>query len=115
LLMFSFGSLFSNEDLSFITNYEYGQMLYSNPRGIGCVKCHGENGKGDVIATYQDREKNGQIITKTIIAPDISQKTIDEFKKVLNVKKSESLVMPTYFLTNEEIESIHYYITNKGR
>ena len=115
--MFTLSSLylFSTEDLSFITNYEYGQMLYSNPRGIGCVRCHGDNGVGGVIATYKDKEKDGQTVTKTITAPDISQKTIDEFKKVLNVKKSESLVMPTYFLTNEEIESIHYYITNKGK
>lgn len=88
-------------------------MLYENPRGIGCIKCHGKNGKGELIATYQETLKDGKIVTKTIIAPDITNISIDNFKKVLNAKKSESLIMPTYFLTNEEVESIHHYITNK--
>jgi folylpolyglutamate synthase/dihydropteroate synthase len=107
-------SLFSNDDLSFITKYEYGAMLYENPRGIGCIKCHGSNGKGEIIATYRDivREKT---ITKTITAPDITNFTLERFKSIINVKRSESLVMPTYFLTNEEIESIHYYISNKEK
>ncbi|QOG13313.1 cytochrome c [Arcobacter sp. FWKO B] len=100
------------EDSSFITKYEYGQMLYENPRGIGCIKCHGKNGRGEIIASYKDR-KDDKLITKTIIAPDITKISLNDFKNVLNVKRSESLVMPTYFLTDEEIESIHYYISNK--
>jgi argininosuccinate synthase len=44
---------------SFISNLEYGQMLYKNPRGIGCIKCHGDNGKGKLIATYRIRFELG--------------------------------------------------------
>ena len=31
---------------SFITKYEYGKMLYNNPRGIGCNNCHGDDARG---------------------------------------------------------------------
>ena len=45
---------------SFISDYEYGQMLFKNPRGIGCNKCHGENGEGSLIATKKDFNKTSQ-------------------------------------------------------
>lgn len=31
---------------SFITKYEYGKMLFNNPRGIGCNNCHGDDARG---------------------------------------------------------------------
>ena len=95
-------------DYSFITKYEYGEMLYENPRGIGCSKCHGNKAQGSLIASY----KTSKGEDKQIYAPKISDVTWAKFKKVLNNKKNSSSVMPTYFLTNEELVSIHFYITN---
>ncbi len=34
----------------FITKTEYAKMLYLNPRGIGCDKCHGAKGEGSLIS-----------------------------------------------------------------
>ena len=42
-------------------------MLYENPRGIGCVKCHGKNMKGKEI--YRYKIKNSEFILR---APNIS-------------------------------------------
>lgn len=95
-------------DYSFITKYEYGEMLYENPRGIGCNKCHGEKGEGKLIATYKDSKGH----EKQLYGPKISNVTWEQFKETLSKKENKSLVMPTYFLTNEELVSIHYYITN---
>lgn len=95
-------------DYSFITKYEYGQMLYENPRGIGCNKCHGEKGEGRYIASYKDKKGN----EKKLYGTKISDVTWQQFKKVLSAKENKSLVMPTYFLTNDELVSIHHYITN---
>ena len=101
--------LLSDElDTSFITKYEYGAMLYKNPRGIGCIKCHQGASKEVVLAIYLDKKDQEQ----KIIVPSINQLTFAEFKKVLQAKKSESLIMPTYFLTNDEIASIYFYIKN---
>jgi hypothetical protein len=95
-------------DYSFITKYEYGQMLFENPRGIGCVKCHGQKAQGSLIAQYKDRK--GDI--KQIVAPQIKGISWEKFQKVLSAKENKSLVMPTYFLTKEELVSIHFYLNN---
>ena len=88
-------------------------MLYKNPRGIGCDKCHGNVGQGTLIATYKEKDKTtNKLMTKTLIAPSINHLSIDEFKKILMRKRNKSLSMPTYFLTEEELTSIHFYITN---
>lgn len=50
---------------SFITEYEYGAMLYENPRGIGCNKCHGDGDKSLVIAKYKDKKKYDKDISST--------------------------------------------------
>ena len=97
----------SNDNL-FITDYEYGQMLYNNPRGIGCIKCHGKNGKKKIIAEYSHKEKEVKIY-----APDIDNISLEKFMKFLKNKRSTKSIMPTYFLTSEEIKSIHLYITNR--
>lgn len=97
LLTYSYG-----ED--FISPMEYAKMLYQNPRGIGCDSCHGLRGEGKVIAKYK---KNGKV--KTLSAPalgDISQK---KFQQALNNRRDS--VMPRYFLTKYEIESLYYYVT----
>lgn len=100
-------------DNSFITKKEYGAMLYKNPRGIGCHKCHGSKGQGMLIATYKDKDKKtNKIIEKSIIAPAINKVGFETFKELLTKKRNRSLSMPTYFLTIDELTSIHFYITN---
>ncbi len=99
----------TNDNL-FITNFEYGQMLYKNPRGIGCIKCHGSNGKGKFISKYTHKDK----IFK-INAPSINTMKLEDFIKVLKAKSSSKSIMPTYFLTNDEMKQIHFYITHKNK
>ena len=89
-------------DDSFITQYEYGQMLYNNPRGIGCVHCHGKHGEGAKIATYKE---DGKVIE--LWGPDIRHISITALRKSL-VKRHR--VMPTYFLTDSEIQAIYYFL-----
>ncbi len=97
-------SLFAED---FITPYEYGKMLYQNPRGIGCDKCHGLMGEGKIIAYYQDR--NG---TRKLVAPAIYSLPRKAFLSKINKK---SKVMPTYFLTTDEIKSLYYYINEVNK
>ena len=100
-------------DNSFITKKEYGAMLYKNPRGIGCNKCHGSVGQGLLIAKYKQRDKKtNKLLEKSIIAPPINKVNVEVFKDILMKKKNKSLTMPTYFLTVDELTSIHFYITN---
>jgi hypothetical protein len=118
----------SDFDKSFITKYEYGKMLYINPRGISCVKCHGIDAKGREITNFTHiRNKlkyNCKIQSKDIT--NISYKnfllTLDT--KIEKPKKQfsknqicEKLTygnsMPTYFLTIEELDSIYFYLKNK--
>jgi mono/diheme cytochrome c family protein len=84
---------------------EYAKLLYSNPRGIGCDKCHGTNAKGGVIASFKQKGD-----TKKLIAPSISNTTKENFFKALNSPKT---VMPKYSLTNEEMESLYEYVTKQ--
>jgi len=107
----------------FITNEEYGKMLYENPRGIGCIKCHNKNGKGKVIANYYIIDKDNKKIKKQIIAPKINSLTLEKF--YLRVKEGKVLkngkyrkinygVMPKYnYLTRSEIEAIYFYLKGK--
>ena len=101
----------------FITNFEYGEMLYKNPRGIGCIKCHGDDAKEEIIAKYID-DKTGK--TKALIAPNIKKVSFKVFyerlkySKVLRKGKFKTLhysVMPKYtYLTDSEIKAIYNYI-----
>ena len=87
----------------FITEFEYGQMLYRNPRGASCVACHGETGEGRVIATYTD--KAGKQIT--LNGPDIRNATLEQIRRSVQEGKS---VMPRYFLTEKELKTIYAYL-----
>ncbi len=107
IITFSISNDNIQSDNLFITDYEYGQMLYKNPRGIGCIKCHGKEGKSQFIARYTHKKKEFEIY-----APTIENLSLERFKKVLTTKNNKS-IMPTYFLTDEEIRSIHLYITNR--
>jgi len=92
----------------FITKLEYGKMLYHNPRGISCAKCHGENAKGKIIAKYYILKNNKKIL-KSIKAPDITNVDYETFVKKLFHKKLS--VMPKYnYLTKDEINTLYFYI-----
>ncbi|WP_297575265.1 cytochrome C oxidase subunit III [uncultured Campylobacter sp.] len=106
LSLFFFSLVFAD---NFITKFEYGTMLYKNPRGIGCHGCHGKFGEGGVIATYKDV---GKIVE--LKAPPIRgltpQKLADGIYKAADI-------MPQYFLTADEILAIYSYLEeiNKRR
>ena len=98
--------LFSSE--WFITNFEYGKMLYHNPRGVSCAKCHGEKAQGKIIVKYKNKD-----ITIKIKAPNIQNITYEQLKKRLLYYKKLS-IMPKYdYLTNEEIEALYLYIQSQ--
>ena len=120
----------TNFENSFITKYEYGKMLYKNPRGISCNKCHGDDAKGKIISNFvhiRNNKKYNCVIKSTDITNtsfEVFQTTLDP--KLEKIKKKfdktqicEKLTygnsMPTYFLTDEELTSIHFYLTNKSK
>ncbi len=116
ILIVTLISFLSSQDLEnketnlFITNYEYGQMLYKNPRGIGCIKCHGESGNSKFISSYLHKDKEYKITS-----PKINNLSLSKFIKVLKKTSTSKAIMPTYFLTNDEMKQIHFYITNKQK
>lgn len=91
----------------FITQTEYAKMLYSNPRGIGCNNCHGPKGEGGELATYSVKGEK-----KSLMAPPINRLTLAKFRRGI---MRQSPVMPSYFLTDEEIESLYNYVHVKDQ
>lgn len=102
-------TLLAQED--FISAFEYGQMLYSNPRGISCAQCHGVYGEGALIATYQDIVKD-KPETKVIKGADIRYKTLEEIEDTV---ARDHQIMPKYYLTHEEVEAIYNFIQELNR
>jgi len=90
----------------FMSDYEYGQMLYNNPRGISCVSCHGEFGEGRVIAKVKGAK--GQEYRGS----DIRDLPIQSFHKALTTQHD---IMPRYYLVNQEIIAIYKFIKEKNR
>jgi len=101
ILLFNL-SVFAQEEDSFITESEYAQDLYKNPRGIGCNNCHGKNGEGMTISKYKEKGENMALKTKSI--KDLSY---EDFNKAF--KKSKG-VMPKYFLTKQEILTLYTFL-----
>ena len=93
----------SNASDSFITKDEYAKMLYKNPRGIGCDKCHGKRGEGLVLGRF--KEGNQTIVIR---GPNITKLDFVSFKKALTSDKHR--LMPHYFLTDKEIKTLYYYL-----
>jgi hypothetical protein len=115
LVNYLFSQQLQQIDNSFITRFEYGAMLYENPRGVGCVKCHEKGDKPVIIARYKEKDtKTKKLIEKQIIAPAINNVDFNTFIEKMKADKTESKIMPTYFLTNEELKSLYYYIKNIG-
>jgi len=120
----------SDFDNSFITKFEYGKMLYENPRGISCVKCHGEDAKGKKIATFT-HIRNKVKYQCTIKSDDITNISYNNFITTLDPrlekpkkkfgkdevckKLTYGNSMPKYFLTKEELNSIYFYLKNKEK
>ncbi len=101
--------LLFSDNSSFITNSDYAKMLYNNPRGVSCAKCHGENGAGKQITSYIN--KNGD--TVPIFAPSIKKISFAKFKKRLKNKKRYSLMPKYYYLTDSEIKTLYKYLRIK--
>lgn len=95
----------------FITKTEYAKMLYLNPRGIGCDKCHGAKGEGSLISKYKHFDKKtNKTVDDELRAPKINDIDFESFKAALTKSKG---VMPSYFLTDEETTILYEYITNQ--
>lgn len=92
----------------FITKDEYAKMLYQNPRGIGCDKCHGPHGEGMVLSSYVD--KAGKKVE--IRAPRIDNIPL---KRFYNSFERKSKLMPVYFLTDDEKAYLYYYLTKTNK
>jgi mono/diheme cytochrome c family protein len=98
---------------SFLSSVEYGRMLYKNPRGISCAKCHGKKGQGgQKIAKYYDRNKNPKILKgvdiTTYSLDDLNASLINQYREDGHRKRHK--IMPMYYLTDEEIEAIYNYL-----
>ncbi len=103
-----FLSVFLLHGEDFMSTYEYGQMLYNNPRGISCAKCHGEKGEGKYIGQYYKKDKKQKkIILQEIYGVRINDKTLAQIKE--SVLKNHD-IMPTYSLTDKEIKAIYEYL-----
>ncbi|RAX51812.1 hypothetical protein CCY99_08405 [Helicobacter sp. 16-1353] len=103
LIIFSFPMLNADgERKEFLTQYEYGKALYNNPRNIGCIKCHGQNGEGAIISYIK---QNGKL--KPIIAPKITGLKFARFEQGL---KSGKGFMPRYNLTASEMVSLYIFL-----
>jgi hypothetical protein len=103
-------------------------MLYNNPRGISCNKCHGDDAKGRTIVSfiYTRNKKKYNCDIKTEDITDITyeaflQKLDPQLEKKKKIFKKTQVCekltyqnsMPTYFLTQEELSSIYFYLKNK--
>lgn len=86
----------------FLTPFEYGRALYKNPRGIGCIKCHGENGEGAIISTIYQSNK-----PKNITAPDIRKINLAKLESALKNPKG---LMPSYNLTSSELVALYTFL-----
>ncbi len=89
-------------DSGFITQSEYAEQLYKNPRGIACGLCHGKNGEGKIIANYTHKKKK-----KSFVGPKINNIKYTEFYRVFATR---SRGMPRYYLTSKEIEALYFYL-----
>jgi len=87
----------------FISEFEYGQMLYKNPRGVSCAKCHGDLGEGSFIASFKNKD---DLVIK-FNGPDIRALNLQAFKKAIF---KGGKIMPKYYLTDKEVEAIFKYV-----
>ncbi len=96
--------LWGEED--FISHYEYGEMLYANPRGVSCVQCHGKSGEGQTIVEFRDIHGK-----QALKGSDIRKNTLQEMIQSVNTYHK---IMPRYYLTDEEVKAIYDYLQKKN-
>ncbi len=94
----------ANED--FISHYEYGEMLYNNPRGVSCSQCHGKDGAGTTIVEFRDIHGK-----QAIKGSDIRK---DSLQAMIKSVSSYHEIMPRYYLTDEEVKAIYDYLQKKN-
>ena len=102
---------------SFLSILEYGKMLYKNPRGISCSKCHGRKGKGgEKIAKYYDKQKNIKLLRSIDIThyslKDLTASLSNQYRK--NNRRKRHKIMPMYYLTKDEILAIFTYLQEQN-
>ncbi len=99
---------------SFITQMEYSSLLYKNPRGIGCHKCHGLKGEGKLIATYTDTKKvkEGEKVYKIKVKKEFRAPAINklDYKTFHDTLSKRVRGMPKYYLTEGEIKALYFYL-----
>ncbi len=103
------------QDDSFLLQVEYGKMLYKNPRGISCAKCHGREGRGgSKIAKYYDENRNPKILKGVNILDytleELTASLSNRYRDKKKHKRVKHKVMPMYYLTKSEIEAIYSYL-----
>jgi len=96
--------LWAQED--FISHYEYGEMLYANPRGVSCAQCHGESGEGQTIVEFRDIHGK-----QALKGSDIRRDSLEEM--IISVNTYHK-IMPRYYLTDEEVKAIYDYLQKKN-
>jgi len=94
-------------DEDFISHYEYGEMLYNNPRGVSCSQCHGASGEGTTIVEFRDIHGK-----QAIKGSDIRKESL---QAMINSVNNYHKIMPRYYLTNEEVKAIYDYLQEKNR
>jgi len=96
--------LWGQED--FISHYEYGEMLYANPRGVSCSQCHGKSGEGQTIVEFRDIHGK-----QDLKGSDIRKDTLID---MINAVNTYHEIMPRYYLTDEEVKTIYDYLQKKN-
>ena len=110
LLFLALSISYAQEKAEFIDDLEYGKRLYETPRGVSCQKCHGQKGEGLEIANYRHKGQR-----KVLMAPNIKDLSLETFfAKVKNPKIKNKDVMPTYYLTDKELNAIFRYLKNQS-
>ena len=106
------------ENESFLSTLEYGKMLYKNPRGISCSKCHGREGRGGKkIAKYYDKHQNVKLLKSINITnyslKDLKASLSNQYRE--NKRRKRHKIMPMYYLTDEEVLAIFTYLKSKRK
>ena len=109
LLLLFMSKVQPNDNNNFLTEYEYSMMLYIEPRGLSCIKCHGLTGKKtDNIRYYRYSPKSVRFKRKEVRINPIYKLNFKDFRK--GVISRRNRFMPTYKLSHSEIKSIYFYL-----
>jgi len=102
-------NILNAEDL-FMSEYEYGKMLYFEPNGVSCASCHGDDGQSQINFEYVVYSKPSAQ-KKIVPVKTITRLSFLEFISALDQKNR---FMPNYRLSKLELTSIYYYLQKKN-